>query len=144
MYGGHLDAMSLPAHDAAATAGTDDYATVTVSFHLDGANGVTTADQRVQLLFGGHLAPQLGPRGWGAGLGAGSINGGPYHIKWLAVDGASIGNRDNQIMAGAVIVPSSTATQSQSSPDGAIWLSLADGGAVRCGSQVRDTADLRA
>ncbi|TMF84983.1 MAG: hypothetical protein E6I08_14600 [Chloroflexi bacterium] len=142
MYGGYLDAMSLPAHDAAATAGTDDYATVTVSFHLDGANGVTTADQRVQLLFGGHLAPQLGPRGWGAGLGAGSINGGPYHIKWLAVDGASIGNRDNQIMAGAVIVPSSTATQAQSSPDGAIWSSLADGGSILVGRQVRDTADV--
>jgi hypothetical protein len=42
-------------------------------------------------------------RGWGTGLGAADVSGGPYHIKLAAVDGASAGNRDNQIMSNAII-----------------------------------------
>jgi hypothetical protein len=64
---------------------------------------VAAANQKVQLLFGGHLAAGTGARGWGAGLGSSSISGGPYHIKWSAADGASIGNRDNQIMGSAIV-----------------------------------------
>ena len=40
--------------------------------------------------------PTNGARGWGPGLGSSNISGGPYHIKFEAADGASIGNRDNQ------------------------------------------------
>ena len=57
-----------------------------------------------ELVFGGHLAPAVGSRGWGAGVGASFINGGPYHIKLVGVDSSSIGNRDNQITAGALCV----------------------------------------
>ena len=42
------------------------------------------------------------PRGWGADCGAGSISGGPYHIKLDSLDGAA-GKRDNQIMSNAVL-----------------------------------------
>jgi hypothetical protein len=31
------------------------------------------------------------------------INGGPYHIKLTQVDNSSVGNRDNQIMSGAIL-----------------------------------------
>jgi hypothetical protein len=55
------------------------------------------------LLFGGHLAAPIGPRGWGTGFGASNINGGPYHIKWDAFDGSSVGQRDNQIMGSAIL-----------------------------------------
>jgi hypothetical protein len=40
--------------------------------------------------------------GYGNGLGAGSINGAPYHVSLGSLDGSSLGNRDNPIMAGAV------------------------------------------
>ena len=57
------------------------------------------------LLFGGHLAPSLGPREWGVGVGSGSISGGPYHIRITAADGGSVGARDNQIMSSAILSP---------------------------------------
>ena len=76
--------------------GGDEYASLTVHF-------TTAAAGKVQLLFGGHLAAPTGPRGWGVGFGASSINGGPYHIKWDAFDGASVGQRDNQIMGSAIL-----------------------------------------
>jgi hypothetical protein len=102
MYGGTIDNVTVPMHDCVATSScnnpsVDDYATVTVTFHTAAAN------QKVQLLFGGHLSASIGARGWGAGLGSSNISGGPYHIKWTAADGASIGNRDNQIMGSAIL-----------------------------------------
>lgn len=98
MYGGVIDSISVPVHDNPTGPG-DDYASVTVTYHV----ADTSVDRKVQLLFGGHLAPSFGPRGWGAGVGAGSVSGGPYHIKWELADGESIGNRDNQIMADAIL-----------------------------------------
>ncbi len=110
MYGGTITGVSVPVHDCVATSScndpsVDDYATVNVTFDVAAAN------QKVQLLFGGHLAAGIGPRGWGAGFGASNISGGPYHIKWTAADGSSIGNRDNQIMGSAILTtPTSIAT----------------------------------
>ena len=101
MYGGTITGISVPSHDNAANAGSDDYATIVVTYSVAATPG------KVQLLWGGHLAASGGPRGWGAGLGAGNINGGPYHFKWAGVDGSSIGSRDNQIMADAIQVPAS-------------------------------------
>jgi hypothetical protein len=40
--------------------------------------------------------------GYGAGLGAGSISGASYHVRLSRLDGASLGNRDNQIMGAAI------------------------------------------
>jgi hypothetical protein len=112
IFGGTFTAsnwMSEPTHDAAASASGDDYATTTIRFNA-------TANSPVQLLFGGHLAAPTGPTGWGAGLGAGSISGGPYHIKWDGADGVSVGNRDNQIMSSAILpfFASSLTTQADS------------------------------
>src|SRR3954454_2674885 len=101
-------AMSTPVHDCTATSscGTsgDDYATTTISFVTPSGNG----PHKVQLLFGGHLAVGAqpngsdAPRGWGPGNGSSAVSGGPYHIKWAGADGGSVGNRDNQIMSGAI------------------------------------------
>ena len=77
------------------TGSGDDYATITIEFTATAGN--------TQLLFGGHLAVSPTTRsGWGTGLGASNINGGPYHIKWAAADGVSVGNRDNQIMGSSI------------------------------------------
>lgn len=89
-------AMTEPSHDNAANVGSDDYATTKISF-------VTSANAYVQLLFGGHLAAPTGGTGWGVGLGASSISGGPYHIKWDAADGGSVGSRDNQIQSSGIL-----------------------------------------
>jgi len=92
-------AMSTPTHDCLSPCTGDDYATTTLSF----VTPAGTANHVVQILFGGHLAAGTQIDGWGSGLGAGDVSGGPYHIKWAAADGASVGNRDNQIMSNAII-----------------------------------------
>lgn len=107
-------AMSEPSHDNASSSTGDDYATTTISFRT------TDANARVQLLFGGHLAAPTGSTGWGADLGAASISGGPYHIKWDAADGASVGNRDNQIMSNAILPFFASSLTTQASPTTAI------------------------
>src|SRR5205823_3708763 len=81
----------------------DDYAVWTLTFH------VTSSSANVMLLIGGHTAVGTDPViGWGTGLGSGSVSGGPYHFKWTAADGASVGNRDNQIQSGALVPPTPT------------------------------------
>jgi uncharacterized repeat protein (TIGR01451 family) len=103
MYGGTITGVSAPVHDNASGSG-DDYAQITVTYN------VAATPAKVQLLFGGHLAASIGPRGWGTNVGASFINGGPYHIKLVQVDSSSVGNRDNQITSGAIL-PIGTQTQ---------------------------------
>ena len=95
LYGGTITNISAPVHTNAAGSG-DDYASITITYE------VPSTPATVQFVFGGHLAAQAGPRGWGAGLGSASISGGPYHIRVTSADGASVGNRDNQIMGAAI------------------------------------------
>jgi uncharacterized repeat protein (TIGR01451 family) len=95
MFGGTLDGATTPVHTTDPAEAGSDYGIITVSFTV-GAGG------QIQLLWGGHLASGFGPRGWGENLGAGAISGGPYHMIVDAVDGESIGNRDNQIMSNAI------------------------------------------
>ncbi len=115
MYGGTITGATQPVHSADPNEAGADYATVTVSF--------TANSSKVMLLFGGHLAAGTGPTGWGAGLGASSISGGPYHIILDALNGASVGSRDNQIMAGAIqpgsptFVVQKTATPNEVGPN---------------------------
>jgi len=102
MYGGTITGVSGYTHDDASGT-SDSYAHVTLTYSVP-----STADgAKVMLLFGAHIAPSLGPRGWGVGVGAGSISGGPYHVRITAADGESVGNRDNQIMSGAILAPAS-------------------------------------
>ena len=70
------------------------------------------------LLFGGHIAATFGPRGWGekadgTNLGAAQVPGGSYHIRITDINDAAIGNRDNQLMSGAIEPPSETAIVDQ-------------------------------
>lgn len=80
--------MSL-AHDLPDGADTgDSFVHYTVVF--------TTSAQNVLLQAAGHVARSLGPTGWGTGLGAASISGGPWHFKNFKFDGTG-GSQDNQI-----------------------------------------------
>ena len=103
---GHAHRRLAYTHDDASGT-SDSYAHITLTYSVP-----STADgAKVMLLFGGHIAPSLGPRGWGAGVGAGSISGGPYHVRITGADGASVGNRDNQIMSGAILAPANIVIQ---------------------------------
>ena len=102
--------------------GSDEYASITIKVNA-------TRNEPLQLLFGGHIAAPEGPRGWGLGLGAASISGGPYHIKWAAADGASVGNRDNQLQGGSILQyfsPSLTSVASPSSVYVGVAATLSD------------------
>jgi hypothetical protein len=94
----------------------DLYQTATITYDVA---GTLASARQVMLLFGGHLAAGGGPRSWGAGNGASDINGGPYHIKLIQVDGASIGNRDNQIMSSAILPLSVTVSTTLHQTDAA-------------------------
>ncbi len=69
----------------------------------------TSNSSVVVIEFGAHLAQGqdflLTGVGYGAGEGAGSIQGGPYHVKLKTFDGAKTGSQDNQIMSDAVAAP---------------------------------------
>ncbi len=104
LYGGTLTGALNQAHGTYAP----DYGSLLVSLTT------TTANSEIMLLFGGHIAAGVGPRGWGAGLGAGGTSGGNYHIRITNVDGTTIGNRDNQLMSGAIALNDTTiATSAQ-------------------------------
>jgi hypothetical protein len=130
MYGGTLVRATTPVHDNAAGSG-DDYASITITYIPAAAN------KNVQLLFGGHLAASpLNRGGWGPGLGSSNINGGPYHIKWVAADGASVGNRDNQIMGSSIQPLNETTMSTQPS------IASAQLGSATFPASVTDTATL--
>jgi hypothetical protein len=127
MYGGTITGMTVPVHDcvaagACSTASVDDYATTTITYSVSGL------PKKVQLLFGGHLAlgSSGGSRTWGSGHGSSNINGGPYHIKWTASDGASIGNRDNQIMGSAIIFNDTALSTTPTPTSGTVGVTLND------------------
>jgi hypothetical protein len=93
----------------------DQFETLTVEF------SVPALPARVMFAFGGHLAGGTNRTGcWGDTgedvNGASNINGGPYHIKLLTIDGASVGNQDNQIMSSAIAPLTSSSLSS--SPHG--------------------------
>jgi hypothetical protein len=137
MYGGTITNISTPVHTNAAGPG-DDYASVQVTY------SVTSVPTNVELLFGGHLALGPGSAGWGTGLAASDINGGPYHIRVIEVDGAAIGNRDNQIMSNAILpITTSVVTQlSRTNGSGIVQTTPTPGLAITVltGSYVQDKA----
>ncbi|MBI1825406.1 MAG: hypothetical protein HY287_05585 [Planctomycetes bacterium] len=73
--------------------GTDDDANYVISW--------TSSSTNILIEVAGHVSVGLDPLGagigYGAGLGASSISGGPYHFHLFKLDGASLGSQDNQI-----------------------------------------------
>jgi hypothetical protein len=104
MFGGTITGVSGYTQT---TVGQEVHTSITVTFDF----AVATTD--VMLLWGGHLAAQVGPRGWGVGLGASSISGASIHMDISELDGTSIGNRTNPISPGAIlpqVTPTDTPT----------------------------------
>ena len=85
----------------------DSETVITVSFQVPQTGGFCDAGVcDVLIYFGAHVASQAA---WGTGNGAGSIEGSPYHVAIDATDGLSVGQRDNQMQA-AAIVPNGSVT----------------------------------
>jgi len=88
--------------------GADSLTNIDVEFEIDTSDckdsvtkqSVTTCP--VFMAWGAHVSSQ---EDWGSGQSAVNISGSPYHMKVIALDGASTGNRDNQMQAGAIAAP---------------------------------------
>jgi hypothetical protein len=91
--------------------------TITLSFTADVADPVVA--------WGGHIANEID---WGAGNAAGSVNGSPYHMRLIDLDGFG-GNQDRSLSSGAVPPPPVITTEA--SPH-----------TVPIGSSVTDTATI--
>ena len=118
----------MPVHDCVATnkcndPSVDDYASVTVDIH-----GFEPAQEGPAPVRGPPCAwldwrvADLGR--WATVLP--NISGGPYHIKWTASDGASIGNRDNQIMGSAIIFNDTGLATTPDPTSGTVGVTLND------------------
>src|SRR5262249_52165843 len=82
--------------------------TLKINFTVDGA----PTNNTVVLAWSGHIARGAVANGWGAGNGASSVGGSPYHMAFdtdQGLDGASQGSQDHQLAAASVI-PASTIT----------------------------------
>ena len=102
MRGGTMTAVTDITSLGSYTGDSDAQLTITFTTASSGdmcttKSGVTTCG--VALWFGAHVAWE---NQWGAGTGAGSIPGSPYHVSLVALDSAAVGSRDNQMQASAV------------------------------------------
>ncbi len=90
-----LGSFSSISHDVVNSGDTSDsYVLYTLTW--------TSSSTNILLEMAGHLSTSAD---WGTNLGAGSVSGGPYHFKLDKLDGSSLGSQDNQIQAGALILP---------------------------------------
>ena len=120
MYGGEITGAAYRGMGTYAP----DYQTLRVTL-------TAVANSKVMLLFGGHIAATFGPRGWGekadgTNLGAAGVPGGSYHIRITDVNDEAIGNRDNQLMSGAIEPPSETAIATNATGQVTIGASITD------------------
>ena len=119
MYNGDMGSATSPAIVSGSYAG-DSETVITISFTVNTATcqkapAATSCD--IALWFGAHVSSQLAaPSGWGIGNGASNIQGSPYHVALDALDGSAIGQRDNNMQAGAVVPNGTIVIVKQTSP----------------------------
>ncbi|MFY3740462.1 MAG: hypothetical protein HMLIMOIP_000900, partial [Candidatus Nitrosomirales archaeon] len=89
---------------------------IEVTFTTSSANTI------VGLWMGLHLAEAADPPGpavgWGTGFGSSDVSGAPFHYKYTKLDGASVGNRDNQIQSAGVVTPGTIIVKKNAIPNG--------------------------
>lgn len=113
MRGGTITGISAPALVSGSYAGDGETA-ITVTFTVDSvddANDMCTTTKvqgkdvttcSVALFFGAHISDSAD---WAPEPTAKDIPGSPYHVSLDALDGGSIGERDNQLQSAAVLGP---------------------------------------
>ena len=134
-----MTAASTPVIASGSYAGDSDTA-ITVSFTVDSSGSMCSTTCAVAIWFGAHVSAQYD---WGLGNGAGAIPGSPYHVALDAIDGASVGQRDNQMQAGAVIPNGTIVIVKDAVPNDAqnFSFNLTNGGTVSQNFSLDDDAD---
>lgn len=122
--GGTITAISAPTIVSGTYAG-DSETVITVTYTVGPNNGslcstngnVTTCG--VMFWFGAHVAMTAQWTAHDGTTGASTISGSPYHVALDAVDGAAVGQRDNQMQSGAVPVNGTIVIIKDAVPDDA-------------------------
>ena len=119
--GGTIGATSIPAIVSGTYAGDSETA-VTITFTTaaigtpmcetttsgNGQNAISVTSCGVAIWFGAHVALGSAWTTENGTTGAGSISGSPYHVALDKEDGASVGQRDNQMQSAAILPPAAT------------------------------------
>ncbi|MEK6720765.1 MAG: hypothetical protein AABZ33_08870, partial [Chloroflexota bacterium] len=105
MRNGDMTAATFPAVVSGTYAGDSETA-ITITFTVGSDSDACveksgTETCSVALWFGAHIALTSE---WTSG-GATSVPGSPYHVSLEAIDSAAVGERDNQMQAGAIVEP---------------------------------------
>ena len=94
----------------------------------------TSASPDLLIEFGAHLAvgDAATDEAWGAGFGASSVSGGPYHVQLNQFDGDALGSMDNQLQGAAVpprpaSITITKVTEPASSPRDFAFITTGDG-----------------
>ncbi|HEU4526851.1 MAG TPA: hypothetical protein VFT80_02845, partial [Actinomycetota bacterium] len=144
MRGGDMTVATTPSIVSGTYAG-DSETVITITFTVAGSgsmcvtkNDVTTCG--VALWFGAHIARQAD---WGTGNGAGNIPGSPYHVALDAVDGAAVGQRDNQMQSATVVVNGTIIIAKDAIPNAAqdFSFNLTNGSTVNQNFSLDDDSD---
>ncbi len=117
MRGGTLTGASVPVLSGSYAA--DSETSITVSFDVASSGDMCTTKSNtttcgIALFFGAHVAKTDLWFPFDGTTGATSIPGSPYHVALSKLDGDSIGNRDNQMQAGAI---ANVIIEKQTNPD---------------------------
>ena len=103
MRGGTLTGATAPAIVSGSYAGDSETAT-TVSFTVAPSGAMCASGTcSVALWFGAHIAKSAEWQPFNGTTGAATISGSPYHVALAAMDGESIGQRDNQMQSATVV-----------------------------------------
>ena len=103
--GGTITGISAPTI-VSGTYGADSETQITVTYTVAGSGSMCASGTcDVALWFGAHIARTDQWQPFNNTTGATSIPGSPYHVALAAMDGASVGNRDNQMQANAIVPP---------------------------------------
>jgi len=103
MWGGTITDVGTPTIVSGDYTGSS-RTTITVTFTATSANPV--------LGWGGHLARRID---WGNDLSAAAIEGSPFHMRLIALDGSG-GNQDRSIQSSAVIFPARITIYKEAAP----------------------------
>lgn len=122
----------------------DSETTITVTFTVAGSGSMCSTKGQVTscgiaIWFGAHIADTAQWFPFNGTSGATSISGSPYHVALSAMDGGSIGNRDNQMQAS--VIPSTIIIHKNTDPDSAQDFSFTTTGTGLSNFSLDDDAD---
>ena len=116
--GATITGISVPTIASGTYAG-DSETDITVTVQLDSTGPMCDAGGcGVAIWFGAHIARTEQWNAFNGTTGATTIPGSPYHVSLSKLDGNSIGNRDNQMQANAVVPPTGVLTITKSTLGG--------------------------